>query len=431
VVNRTGKLIDVQGGYPHGTAYSLTINAWPKLDSIAAPATTNTNYVPDLWLTQRGLSVNAALSGTGGYHTNGYTHLENFLNGDSIVAPGTLNTCVSARRVNSINSGNWIDSKDSIYGYYNSPSYLISTDTMNVLASILDNGNYGSIAANYYTTGIIRRDINNHAYLNRNITLASSNTISNAVTLRFYFSAAEFNALKAADNTINTISDLVVLRTNANNCSVSMNTVPGVITPTATGNYGTYQAGYFLEFSTTSFGTFFIGSKSSFLQDAINATSSLTNISVCAATLPYSWNNNIFNAAGTYVVHLINAAGYDSAAKLVLNVISSPFSPSGTGGVRCGSGIDTLSAIPGSGETIDWYTAATGGTALLSGSNNFITPAINSTTVYYAQARNTATGCLSLARTPVTATVNICNITLTLKLFLQGYYIPSAARGGN
>jgi hypothetical protein len=28
VRNRTGKFIDVQGGYPHGTPYAQTVNAW-------------------------------------------------------------------------------------------------------------------------------------------------------------------------------------------------------------------------------------------------------------------------------------------------------------------------------------------------------------------------------------------------------------------
>jgi len=36
VQQRTGQLIDVQGGYPHGTVYELTINAWPVLQSNTA-----------------------------------------------------------------------------------------------------------------------------------------------------------------------------------------------------------------------------------------------------------------------------------------------------------------------------------------------------------------------------------------------------------
>jgi hypothetical protein len=33
VKNRTGRFIDVQGGYPHGTPYDQTVSAWPQLKS--------------------------------------------------------------------------------------------------------------------------------------------------------------------------------------------------------------------------------------------------------------------------------------------------------------------------------------------------------------------------------------------------------------
>ena len=44
-----------------------------------------------------------------------------------------------------------------------------------------------------------------------------------------------------------------------------------------------------------------------------------TPISICPTDLPYSWNGNIYNAAGSYTVHLTNATGCDSAATLVLS----------------------------------------------------------------------------------------------------------------
>jgi gliding motility-associated-like protein len=54
----------------------------------------------------------------------------------------------------------------------------------------------------------------------------------------------------------------------------------------------------------------------------LNATSSVTNARVCAASLPYTWNGNSYNAAGSYVFHTTNAAGCDSAATLVLDVLN-------------------------------------------------------------------------------------------------------------
>lgn len=56
-----------------------------------------------------------------------------------------------------------------------------------------------------------------------------------------------------------------------------------------------------------------------------------------------------------------------------------------TPGARCGKGTVSLSATPSTGATIKWYAAATGGTALATGSS-FVTPSIDATTTYYAVA---------------------------------------------
>src|SRR2546425_347130 len=46
----------------------------------------------------------------------------------------------------------------------------------------------------------------------------------------------------------------------------------------------------------------------------------ITNTAVCAAQLPYSWNGQSYNAAGSYNVTLTSAAGCDSVATLNLSV---------------------------------------------------------------------------------------------------------------
>ncbi len=51
-------------------------------------------------------------------------------------------------------------------------------------------------------------------------------------------------------------------------------------------------------------------------------TSSSTNITICNNQLPYSWNGNNYTAAGTFSVTLQNAAGCDSIATLILRVNS-------------------------------------------------------------------------------------------------------------
>ena len=47
-------------------------------------------------------------------------------------------------------------------------------------------------------------------------------------------------------------------------------------------------------------------------------TTSTTNLSICSSAFPYSWNGKSLNAAGTYTYTLINAAGCDSVATLIL-----------------------------------------------------------------------------------------------------------------
>ncbi|KAI9431254.1 binary exotoxin B/Anthrax toxin B moiety protective antigen, partial [Russula earlei] len=54
VMNGTGRIIDVQGGYPHGTAYSVSQSAWPTLNSTTPPVDTDGDGMPDEWETQRG-----------------------------------------------------------------------------------------------------------------------------------------------------------------------------------------------------------------------------------------------------------------------------------------------------------------------------------------------------------------------------------------
>ena len=82
-----------------------------------------------------------------------------------------------------------------------------------------------------------------------------------------------------------------------------------------------------------------------------------------------------------------------------------PVVPTAVGASRCGTGVVTVSANPATGLTVDWYSAATSGTLLLSGSTSYTSPSITSTKSYYATARNAATACVSATRATVTATV--------------------------
>jgi len=70
--------------------------------------------------------------------------------------------------------------------------------------------------------------------------------------------------------------------------------------------------------------------------------------------------------------------------------------------------VQMASATVGAGETIDWYTAATGGTSTTAPSGTNV-----GTYTAWAEARNTTTGCLSASRTEVTLTINERTLTIT------------------
>ena len=79
VINRTGRIIDVQGGFPHGTPFAETVNAWPTLTEGTAPADTDNDGMPDAWETSQNLNPSDPAD-RNDIAANGYTHLENYLN---------------------------------------------------------------------------------------------------------------------------------------------------------------------------------------------------------------------------------------------------------------------------------------------------------------------------------------------------------------
>jgi hypothetical protein len=80
VRNRTGAIIDVQGGFAHGTPYAQTSGAWPVLTCGNPPADTDHDGMPDAWETSFGLNPNDATD-RNTRAANGYPNLENYLNG--------------------------------------------------------------------------------------------------------------------------------------------------------------------------------------------------------------------------------------------------------------------------------------------------------------------------------------------------------------
>lgn len=80
VKTRTGRLIDVQGGYPHGTPYSETILAWPALLAAPAPKDSDGDGMPDAWETKNGINPADAGDASGYKLDHAYTNIEVYIN---------------------------------------------------------------------------------------------------------------------------------------------------------------------------------------------------------------------------------------------------------------------------------------------------------------------------------------------------------------
>lgn len=78
--NRTGRFIDVQGGFAHGTAYEQTVNAWPHLQSAPAEKDTDQDGMPDDWEKKNGLNAGDASDAAGYQLDKHYTNIEIYLN---------------------------------------------------------------------------------------------------------------------------------------------------------------------------------------------------------------------------------------------------------------------------------------------------------------------------------------------------------------
>ncbi|MFT3981040.1 MAG: gliding motility-associated C-terminal domain-containing protein [Ferruginibacter sp.] len=125
-------------------------------------------------------------------------------------------------------------------------------------------------------------------------------------------------------------------------------------------------------------------------------TSSVTSVSLCSSSLPYTWNSQAITASGTYQALLINAAGCDSVASLQLTVIPSPAPPTVTA-INRYCQFETATPLQATGTgTIQWYTTATGGTALTTAP--VPSTAVAGTQIFYVSQAN---GTCESPRTPV------------------------------
>ena len=80
VQNKTGKFIDVQGGYPHGTPYEQTVNAWPVLKNAAPPQDADRDGMPDDWEIKNALDPKDASDASSYKLHKHYTNIEVYIN---------------------------------------------------------------------------------------------------------------------------------------------------------------------------------------------------------------------------------------------------------------------------------------------------------------------------------------------------------------
>ena len=133
-----------------------------------------------------------------------------------------------------------------------------------------------------------------------------------------------------------------------------------------------------------------------------------------------SYTTASLSSTTTYYVESKSAAASGSCTssgrtEVIAIVNSSPSAPIAINASRCGSGFIQVGATPSNNQTIDWYTASTGTTppfklAALTLDTNVVT----SNRLFYAVSRDLTTGCVSSARTTVTATYNALPAPVTI-----------------
>jgi gliding motility-associated-like protein len=115
---------------------------------------------------------------------------------------------------------------------------------------------------------------------------------------------------------------------------------------------------------------------------------------------------------------------------VTVQVVEIPSSPIvSSEGVVCPGGRANLRASTTNGITLEWFLQETGGNPVFVG-ENFQTPPLTASTVYYVQARN-ANDCVSAVRSRITAVVAVPEMTISEDVeIIQGRHTELRATGG-
>ena len=112
--------------------------------------------------------------------------------------------------------------------------------------------------------------------------------------------------------------------------------------------------------------------------------------------------------SGTYYASQTIDGCESPRVAVTVTVHTAPDAPTGaSSNTLCGTGAVTFSASVPDSVTIDWYDASTNGNIVSGGTGTAsLSPNLSATTTYYAQSRNTTTGCVSASRLAVTGTIH-------------------------
>lgn len=285
VRNRTGRIIDVQGGYPHGTPYDQTVNAWPTLNSTAAPADTDHDGMPDSYETTNGLNQNDA-SDRNGVAANGYTNLENYLN--SLTTPAA-------------------NTSPTVYAYATFNSFSQTTGTP-------------SAAQTFVVSGVnLTNDITITAPSNFQLSLDGT-TWNNSITLTPVSGSVSSTTVRVRLNAAangNYSGNISLASTGATTVNVA---VSGTTSAVSTGAWTIYQANEL----PNSFTPAFVASQQSgaftntIVPDNEKAGNNLLRMQTTVNTDGDQWRQNL--TAGSQQLTLVfRAKGLDAAANLVFD----------------------------------------------------------------------------------------------------------------
>ena len=150
-----------------------------------------------------------------------------------------------------------------------------------------------------------------------------------------------------------------------------------------------------------------------------------------------TWTTGTISSLTYFKVKIMNQNGIVCSEPVYAMNVVNPAILSTTPGSRCGFGTVDLAATASAGTVVNWYSAATGGSMLATGSS-YTTPVISSTTSYFVAAQSNDGGAPgsvgALDNTIGTGSTTALNYylyfdVLASKVRIQGVYVYPGAAG--